>query len=129
MPEPTPSYDHVSPYRAGLSCRCPRCGIGPLFTGPFSLVICTTCTNCGLDYTFIDSGDGPAVFAIMLLGFVMVGAALFLEFRFSPPLWVHVAIWTPITIIISLGLLRPLKGLLIALQFHRNAALGQLEKE
>jgi uncharacterized protein (DUF983 family) len=118
----------VSPYAAGLSCRCPRCGKGALFTGAFSLDVNARCGACDLDLKFVDPGDGPAVFAIMLLGFLMLGSALFVEFRFSPPLWVHIAIWTPVTLVVALGLLRPMKGVLIALQYHNKAQQGRLDK-
>jgi uncharacterized protein (DUF983 family) len=111
---------------AGLGCRCPQCGVGKLFKGPMSLDVREQCEGCGLGFSFIDSGDGPAVFAIMILGFVILGAALIVEFRFSPPLWAHVAIWAPVTLGVALGLLRPLKGLLIALQFKHKAEVGRL---
>jgi uncharacterized protein (DUF983 family) len=77
----------------------------------------TKCTACGLDYRFADTGDGPAVFAIMLLGFIMLGAALILEFKVGPPWWVH-AIWAPVTIALALGMLRPLKAVLIAFEYQ-----------
>lgn len=115
-----------SPTLAGLSCQCPQCGEGRLFKGPFSLDVREHCESCGLQFAFVDSGDGPAVFAIMILGFLVLGLALIVEFNFSPPLWVHMAIWTPVTLGVALGLLRPLKGLMIALQFKHKAAEGRL---
>ncbi len=105
-----------SPMSAGLRCVCPRCGDGALFTNWWSLDLAPKCAACGLDYAFSDSGDGPAVFAIMLLGFLMLGAALILEFKAGPPWWVH-AIWAPVTLVFALGMLRPMKAALIALQF------------
>jgi uncharacterized protein (DUF983 family) len=118
----------ISPLAAGLACRCPRCGKGRLFAGSLSLAVNERCANCGLELAFVDPGDGPAVFAIMLLGFLILGAALLVEFRLHPPLWVHVAVWTPVTLFVALGFLRPLKGLLIALQYHHKAELGRLDK-
>jgi uncharacterized protein (DUF983 family) len=117
----------VSPFAAGLTCRCPRCGKGKLYRQTFDLALREKCDNCGLSYAFIDTGDGPAVFVIMLLGFMMLGAALILEFTVHPPIWVHAVLWIPGTLILALGLLRPLKALLIALQFHNKAAQGQRE--
>jgi uncharacterized protein (DUF983 family) len=93
----------------------------------FDLALREKCENCGLSYAFIDTGDGPAVFVIMVLGFIMLGAALILEFSVHPPIWVHALLWIPGTLILALGLLRPLKALLIALQFHNKAAQGQRE--
>lgn len=125
------SSDHdpvrVSPYAAGLACKCPRCGKGPLFTGALSLSVRERCDVCGLGLKFVDPGDGPAVFAIMILGFLVLGGALIVEFRFSPPLWLHVVLWGPVTMAAAFGLLRVLKGVLIALQFHHKAEQGRLE--
>jgi uncharacterized protein (DUF983 family) len=119
------SEPRVSPAVAAVTCRCPRCGKGALYRQIFDLALRDACDSCGLSYAFIDTGDGPAVFVIMLLGFIMLGAALILEFTFHPPIWVHAILWVPGTLILALGLLRPLKALLIALQFHNKAAQGQ----
>jgi uncharacterized protein (DUF983 family) len=116
----------TSVLRASLLGRCPRCGQGALFKGGMTLDIHDGCPSCGLDYRFIDSGDGPAVFVIMILGFVMLGAALTLEFTLHPPIWVHGLLWVPATLLLAFGLLRPLKAGLIALQFRNKAAEGRL---
>jgi len=113
--------------RAGLIGRCPRCGTGPLFTGPVSLAIRDRCPRCDLDFKFVDPGDGPAIFAIMILGFVILGGALIVEFRFDPPLWVHIVLWVPVTLAVGFALLRPLKSMLIALQYHHKAEEGRLD--
>ncbi|HML44316.1 MAG TPA: DUF983 domain-containing protein, partial [Hyphomicrobium zavarzinii] len=105
----------VSPIVAGLLARCPRCGQGSLFHN--GLMLKPACSKCGLDYKFIDTGDGPAVFAILILGFVVLGLALIVEFRFGPPLWVHVALWGVVTPLLAFILLRFLKAILIALQW------------
>ena len=120
---------HVSPVAAGLACRCPRCGKGKLFTGAFSLDVVERCETCGLGLKFVDFGDGPAVFAILILGVVILGGALFVEFRMNPPFWVHILLWVPITLVVAFGLLRPLKGVLVALQYHHKAEQGRLDKE
>lgn len=117
----------LSPVAAGLRCRCPRCGKGRLFKGAFSLDIVERCDVCGLGLRFVDPGDGPAVFAIMLLGGLILGGALWVEFRFNPPLWAHVVLWLPITAVVAFGLLRPLKGVLVALQYHHKAEQGRLD--
>ena len=120
------SYPPVSPVVAGLSCRCPRCGKGRLFSGFLSLP--PRCEACGLDYSFIDSGDGPAVFVIFLSGFIVVGAALIVEALYRPPFWLHAMLWGPLILITTLGPLRPMKGLMIALQYHHGAAEGRLDR-
>jgi uncharacterized protein (DUF983 family) len=119
MPEP------VSPYLAGVTCRCPRCGKGKMFAGFLSLK--PRCEVCDLDYAFIDSGDGPAVFVMLFAGFVVVGAALFVEVAYQPPYWLHALLWLPLILLTTLGPLRPMKGVLIALQYHHKAAEGRLD--
>ncbi|PCI34310.1 MAG: hypothetical protein COB54_00510 [Alphaproteobacteria bacterium] len=116
----------VSPLRAGLLCRCPRCGQGKLYDGFFTFG--QKCTYCDLDYTNFDSGDGPAVFIIMFLGFLIVGLALVVEVKFEPPLWLHLILWIPSIMGGSLGLLRPSKALMVAAQYHFNASEGKLDQ-
>ena len=101
-----PVYAPQSPIITGLLGRCPR---------------------CGLDYGFADAGDGPAVFVSLLGGFIVLGASLWTELAFEPPFWVHLVIFLPLTLIVCLGLLRPLKGMLIAQQFRTKAEQGRLQ--
>ena len=108
---------------AGLKGRCPRCGKGALFRS--GLVLRERCEHCGLDLRFADSGDGPAVFGIMILGFVVLGGALVLEFKASPPVWVHVLLWGLLTPLCAFFLLRVLKATLIALQYKHKAEEGR----
>jgi uncharacterized protein (DUF983 family) len=114
-----------SPAVVGLAARCPRCGQGALFRS--GLVLRDKCERCGLSYAFADSGDGPAVFAIFILGFLVLGGALWVEFRLEPPVWVHVVLWGVLTPLLALGLLRVLKAILIALQYKHNAGEGRLD--
>ena len=113
------------PIGRGLRGRCPRCGEGRLFHGFLSLR--PACERCGLDYGFADAGDGPAVFVILIGGFIVVFAALMTEVVYQPPYWVHAALWLPLILIVTLVPLRLVKGLLIALQYHHKAAEGRLE--
>ena len=117
----------MSPIYAAVMARCPRCGRGPLFKNVLELR--DSCDRCGLDYRFIDTGDGPAVFAIFILGFLICGAALYVEFTFEPPVWVHLVVWGLGTPLIALGLLRFLKALLIALQDRNKAEEGRIERD
>ncbi|MEZ5816338.1 MAG: DUF983 domain-containing protein [Hyphomicrobiaceae bacterium] len=110
-----------SPFVVGLTCKCPRCGKGRLFNGLVSLSIRENCDACGLDYAFIDSGDGPAVFAIFILGFLVLGGALIAEFKFGVPVWGHIVLWGVLTPVLAIGLLKVLKATLAALQFHYKA--------
>ena len=124
MPEDTALHAPVDAAKAAMLGRCPQCGGGRLFDGYLKLA--PNCTNCGLDYAFIDAGDGPAVFVILLIGFIVVGLALFVEVSYSPPLWVHFLLWLPLTLVLCLPLLRILKGLMIGLQYKNRAAEGRL---
>jgi len=112
------------PILRGIACRCPRCGKGRLFQG--FLRLRPGCEHCGLDYAFADSGDGPAVFVIFFAGFVVVFAALLVEIVYQPPYWLHALLWVPLILLTTLAPLRPMKGLLIALQYHHKAAEGRL---
>jgi uncharacterized protein (DUF983 family) len=112
---------------AGLACVCPRCGKGKMFQG--FLTLRPRCEVCGLDYGFADSGDGPAVFVMFLAGFIVVGAALVTEVVYKPPFWVHAVLWLPLILVVTLGPLRPMKGLMIALQYHHKAAEGRFGGE
>lgn len=85
------------------------------------------CEVCGLDYKFADAGDGPAVFVTLLGGFILLGMALFVQMKFDPPVWLLMLIFAPITLGVCVGMLRPLKGLLIALQYRNKAEQGRLE--
>jgi uncharacterized protein (DUF983 family) len=107
-----------------LRARCPRCGGGRLFQG--FLTLRPSCERCGLDYSFADAADGPAVFVILISGFIVVFAALAVEFAYQPPYWVHAVLWLPLIALTTLGPLRPMKGVLIALQYHHKAAEGRL---
>lgn len=101
--------------RAGLRCRCPRCGEGALYTGFMQVV--DRCSVCGLELARNDSGDGPAVFLIFILGFTIVPVALLVSLRVDWPLWLHMLIWGPIIMGATVGMLRPAKGVTIALQY------------
>jgi uncharacterized protein (DUF983 family) len=120
-------FPPVNPVTAGLSGACPRCGQGKLFDGFLSVK--GSCSTCGLDYSFADSGDGPAVFVIMIVGFIVVGLVLFVELSFQPPIWVHLILWLPLTVVLAGGILRPLKGLMIAVQYRHKAEEGRLDTD
>jgi uncharacterized protein (DUF983 family) len=115
----------LSPFATGLSGRCPACGQGPLFSGLLSLH--RSCSACGLDFAFADAGDGPAVFVILLAGFLVVALALIIEIVYQPPFLVHAALWGPLIVLVTLAPLRLVKGVLIALQYHHQAAEGRVD--
>jgi uncharacterized protein (DUF983 family) len=108
-----------SALQAALKGACPRCGRGRLFAG--FLTLAPACTVCGLDLSSADSGDGPAVFLIFIVGTIAVVLAIWLEVALAPPLWVHAVVSGLVVMALSLLLLRPAKALMVALQWrHRG---------
>lgn len=114
------------PIPTGLRGRCPRCGQGALFEG--FLTFKPACAACGQDFTAFDSADGPAFFVMSIVGTLVVGIALWLEIAYEPPVWIHALVAVSLTVGLSLLLVRPLKGMLAALQFHHKAEQGRFEK-
>ena len=119
-------YPAQPPVATGIAGRCPRCGQGKLFRGFIDLK--PNCEACGLDFSFADSADGPAVFIMLIGGFIVCGFALWLEVAYEPAWWVHLLLTLPLGLIVCLGMLRPLKGLLIGLQFKNKAELGRFDQ-
>lgn len=126
MNEDSAHFPPVEPVKAGVKGLCPCCGEGKLFDG--FLAVRPACANCGLDFSFADSGDGPVVFVILIVGFVVVGAALWMEVTLNPPLWLHFLLWAPLATVFSLALMRMLKGILINLQFRHTARPGEIDR-
>jgi uncharacterized protein (DUF983 family) len=120
---PEREYAPQPSVQVGLAGRCPRCGQGKVFAGLTK--VAPRCGVCGLD--FVDPGDGAAMFVILIGNVVILGAALWLEFTYSPPLWLHVILWPPISIAFCILSLRLIKGVLVALQYRHRAAEGRLE--
>ncbi len=125
MMQNTGEFPPVDPIKVGLQGCCPRCGRGKLFDGFLKLK--PHCSGCGLDYAFADAGDGPAVFVMLIVGFLIIGLALWFDSVFAPPVWLHALIWLPLTVILSLVLLRKLKGIMVALQYRNNASEGSID--
>lgn len=119
-------YPPVSPYAAGLGCKCPRCGQGALFKG--YLALGERCEACGLDFAKADPGDGPAVFVIFIVGFIAVALAFILRFVLFAPIAVAFLISGGVAVALILGMIRPLKATLIALQYQHKAAEGRIEE-
>ena len=111
-------------FASALLGHCPRCGHAPLFAG--YLHIAPNCTHCGLDYALFDVGDGASVFVILIVGFIVVGAALITEIVWSPPYWVHALLWLPAIAILTLGGLRLAKSALMVLQYRHQAREGRV---
>jgi len=119
-----PYYPAVSPITTGLKGKCPRCGQGELFAG--YLTVADRCRNCGLSFAFADASDGAAWFVMLISGSVAVAAAFFLEFNWRPSYWVHAAAALGFAVVLPLLLLRPVKGMLLCLQYRTKAEEGRL---
>lgn len=102
--------------KAAFLGLCPRCGEGKLFSGLLSLK--PRCDVCGLEFGKTDTGDATAVPMLLVLGSIIVGLAFWVEFRFSPPLWVHAVMWPIVTVPLAILMMRPLKAGFVALQFR-----------
>jgi len=103
--------------KLGWQCKCPKCYKGDLYKSRYDLTLKSVCDHCGLDLAKNDSADGPAVFLIFALGFLIVPLALIADAFFSWPIWLHAIVWTALTLALILGTLRPIKAYVIALQF------------
>jgi len=117
-------YPPISPVATGLKGLCPRCGKGRVFQ--HFLGVRSNCDTCGLDLSFADTADGPAFFVMFAVGIAVVAAALAVEILYQPPYWLHLALWLPLTLVLAVFLLRPLKGVLLAQQYRHNAQEGRL---
>ena len=99
----------------GIKCRCPRCGVGRIFSR-FTTVN-DTCSHCGLDFSHHRADDAPPYIVIVIVGHIIAPLALYLERHYEPSLLTHFMMWVPLTIVLSLLLLPPAKGLVIAIQW------------
>lgn len=107
--------------KTALSCKCPVCKKSDIFKKGFlTLAVKEKCDRCGFPLGRHDSADGPAVFLIFILGFLLVPLALFVEFTFSPPIWFHMALWGIIALTMIFGMLRPVKAYIIGLQYRHR---------
>ncbi|NBB52332.1 DUF983 domain-containing protein [Rhizobium sp. CRIBSB] len=109
----------VDPIRAGLLCRCPHCGKGRLYAG--FLKVAERCDACGFDFRTLNTGDGAAVFIMQIAGGIVVFGALFVQVAYNPPIVLMLAVALPLVFTLSVGLMRPGKGLMIALQMRNRA--------
>ena len=105
----------IDPISAGLHGRCPRCGEGKLFRA--FLKVADNCSACGLDFTPHRADDLPAYLVIVIVGHIVVPLALSIETNFAPPVLLQLAIYLPVTLLLSLVLLQPVKGAVVGFQW------------
>src|SRR3546814_14528918 len=96
--------DTLCPYTTLFRSLCPECGAKSLFVGAASFA--PRCRACGLDFQRYNVGDGPAAFLTLIIGALLIAAALSIDSLFAPPLWVHVVLWIPVTGLAVVGGLR-----------------------
>ncbi|ORE96615.1 DUF983 domain-containing protein [Acuticoccus yangtzensis] len=113
--EPLPKRALWRAMGRGLLCRCPACGKGSLFAG--FLTVADTCSACGEALHHHRADDAPPYITMMIVGHVVVAVMLVYEIAMTPPLWLHAAIFLPLTVVMSLCLMRPVKGALVGLQW------------
>jgi uncharacterized protein (DUF983 family) len=100
----------------GFRCRCPNCGKGHLFER--YLKVADHCRECGEEVHHHRADDFPAYLVIITVGHIIVPAILAVETAYSPPYWLQLLIWLPLTLVSSLGLLQPMKGAIVGLQWQ-----------
>ena len=113
-------YQAQSTLRSALGAKCPRCSQGQLFSSRVSLTLRKDCDRCGLDYGFAEAGDGPAVFAIFILGVLVLAGAMIAEFKLGIPYLYHMPFWLIMTPLLALFLLRRLKATLLTIQYSQR---------
>src|SRR5690349_24922380 len=106
--------DVFAAMKRGFRGRCPRCGDGKLFRA--FLKTADNCSVCGLDFTPHRADDLPAYLVIVVVGHIVVPAALWIETNYSPAVWLQLAIYLPLTFVMSLALLQPVKGAVVGAQ-------------
>jgi uncharacterized protein (DUF983 family) len=113
--EAKPRRDIKTAMLRGWRQRCPACGEGALYWK--YLKVSDACPKCGEELHHQRADDAPPYFTMVVVGHVVVGGVLMLEKALAPPSWVHLALWLPLTVILSLVLLPRVKGTLIGLQW------------
>ena len=125
MARPRRGRRRLPPVQTGLAGRCPECGEGRLFKSMLSFT--DGCAICGADFRDEDSGDGPAIFVIFIVGIFIVPMAIAFDLILHPPFLVTFLIWGTIIIAVSLWLLRLLRGLMFNIAWQRNAREVRLQ--
>jgi uncharacterized protein (DUF983 family) len=124
-PVPPPETPTPDLLLTALRGGCPRCGTSGLFSGVVTFA--PRCRHCGLDFASFNVGDGAASFLIFIVGGIILGLALWLELSMSPPIWLHALLWVPLATLLTLGLLRLAKAMLIAMEYRHEAAAALSE--
>src|SRR5215510_5707329 len=101
----------------GAAQKCPACGKGAMFRRYLKVV--DACLHCGEELHHHRADDAPPYFTIVIVGHIVVGLVVAVEMAYRPPLWLHAALWLPLTVLLALLILPPVKGALVGLQWAR----------
>lgn len=118
MATEAPARDWSLAMRRGVLCKCPACGNASAFDG--YLRVTPVCASCGTHLDDLRADDAPPYFTIFLVGHIVVPLMLILERAYSPPTWVHMALWLPLIVVMSLAFLRPIKGATLGLLWAQS---------
>lgn len=99
----------------GLRCRCPRCATGKLYTS--YLKVADVCPSCDLELHHQRADDAPPYFTMFIVGHLLIPLVLVVERMWQPHWWVHLALWAPLSIVLTLWLLPVVKGAIIGVQW------------
>ncbi|MCG6115791.1 MAG: DUF983 domain-containing protein [Mesorhizobium sp.] len=99
----------------GAMGRCPHCGEGKLFCA--FLKVNDSCEACGEEYHHHRADDLPAYIVIVIVGHLVVSKFMIVQATLDLPMWAHMAIWGPLTLLLSVVLLQPVKGAVVGLQW------------
>jgi uncharacterized protein (DUF983 family) len=108
-----PKRDWALAMRRGATCKCPACGNASAFAG--YLRVTPSCTSCGTALDEFRADDAPPYFTIFLVGHIVVPLMLIVERAYAPPTWLHMVVWLPLIVVMSLAFLRPIKGATLGL--------------
>jgi uncharacterized protein (DUF983 family) len=114
----TKKINNISLLKKVVYGLCPRCASISIFKYYIKLLV--ICPRCGYEINTQIIGDGAAWFAMLLTSIIVSIGALILEVNFQPKLWVHVIIWFPVIVALSVIILRPCKALLLCISVGKN---------
>jgi uncharacterized protein (DUF983 family) len=126
-PPPWPVPPLPTAMGRGLMGRCPACGKTPLFDGFLRVV--QQCTNCGAPLGLARADDAPPYFTILIVGHIVIAAMLIMQRMDDPPIWLMSVIFIPLTIVLAVWLLRPIKGATVGLMLTFNMLKSDAEIE
>ncbi len=107
--------DKMQAMKHGARQKCPNCGEGAIFSAFLKIV--DSCAHCDEELHHNRADDAPPYFTIFIIGHIIIPLMLLMEIYIFPPIWVHIAIWIPLAIILTFYFLPRVKGALVGLQW------------